>query len=228
MVLAMPIKNKVMVVLTPNENEYKGILFCLEKQNNVWKIHLSFPVTIGRTGLAWGRGISLPFEMPSKKQEGDGKSPAGLFEIEPYMFGYDFMPSHSYSWKYTELTETWVGVDDSKSKYYNQVFDAATIQDKDWDSCETMKRQDDLYSRLLIIQHNMHNTLPYFGSCIFIHLWKNENSPTAGCTAMSKENFEKMMHWLTTINETHYILQLPCQVYQQYHSTLGLPILDLN
>ena len=61
MVLAMPIKNKVMVVLTPNENEYKGILFCLEKQNNVWKIHLSFPVTIGRTGLACGRGISLPF-----------------------------------------------------------------------------------------------------------------------------------------------------------------------
>src|SRR5262245_24868563 len=37
--------------------------------------------SLGRTGLAWGRGLHPEDVVGTRKKEGDGKSPAGIFEL---------------------------------------------------------------------------------------------------------------------------------------------------
>jgi L,D-peptidoglycan transpeptidase YkuD (ErfK/YbiS/YcfS/YnhG family) len=34
------------------------------------------------------------------------------------------------------------------------------------------------------------------GSCIFIHVEKSKDAPTAGCTSMKLEDITKIVHWL--------------------------------
>ena len=59
---------------------------------------------------------------------------------------------------------------------------------KDWNSYEIMLRDDGLYDRGLVINHNMNPSLVKYGSAIFMHIWPSEMFSTAGCTAMSKKN----------------------------------------
>jgi L,D-peptidoglycan transpeptidase YkuD (ErfK/YbiS/YcfS/YnhG family) len=59
-----------------------------------------------------------------------------------------------------------------------------------------MKRGDDLYEYGVWVLYNSNPVSAGNGSCIFIHVWRNEHSGTAGCTAMSKDNILKLIHWL--------------------------------
>ena len=59
-----------------------------------------------------------------------------------------------------------------------------------------MQRPDGLYERGLIIKHNMNPVAAGFGSAIFMHIWRSSSQPTAGCTAMSKTQLEKVLSWL--------------------------------
>src|SRR5262249_30508391 len=56
----------------------------------------SIAVVLGRTGLAWGRGVRIdPRPGEPIKREGDGKSPAGEFQLS-HAFGY--APPDSARW----------------------------------------------------------------------------------------------------------------------------------
>jgi L,D-peptidoglycan transpeptidase YkuD (ErfK/YbiS/YcfS/YnhG family) len=79
-------------------------------------------------------------------------------------------------------------VDDVNSAYYNRLTDVDTVKNKDWNSFEYMKRMDDQYEYGIWVQYNPKNYTPGRGSCIFLHVWENDNTPTVGCTAMSKGN----------------------------------------
>ena len=48
----------------------------------------SFPVLFGKNGLAWGTGLAGQNESGIRKQERDGRAPAGVFEIGQ-VFGYE-------------------------------------------------------------------------------------------------------------------------------------------
>jgi len=48
----------------------------------------------------------------------------------------------------------------------------------------------------MVIEYNTENPVAGKGSAIFLHIWRDENSPTAGCTAVSEENIVKLMKWL--------------------------------
>ena len=51
------------------------------------------------------------------------------------------------------------------------------------------------YAYLLDMGYNKAGA-PYAGNAIFLHCWKDENTPTGGCVAISEEN---MVRVLTTI-----------------------------
>ena len=81
-------------------------------------------------------------------------------------------------------------IDDSSSNDYNS-----------WVYGETDAKHYELMSikayRLgAVINYNKNPTKPDAGSAIFMHIWKNKSTPTAGCIAMSEENLLKILLWL--------------------------------
>ena len=86
-------------------------------------------------------------------------------------------------------------VDDVNSGYYNTLVVSDTAK-HDYNSFEYMKRNDSLYEYGVWVLYNSNPVVRGNGSCIFIHVWRDVKSPTAGCTAMSRENILKLIYWL--------------------------------
>lgn len=181
------------------------------------------PVNIGRTGLAWGRGRHDRNELRSPmKREGDGKAPAGVFDL-PFAFGYSPAGADkAVKLPYTALTSDILGVDDPKSKYYNQIIRADSSVVKDWNSTETMRRDDNLYEWGVFVNHNASPAEEGAGSCIFLHIWRGPGKPTAGCTSMDAPEMVRLLHWLDP-KAGPVLVQLPRHEYRQLASAWGLP-----
>ncbi len=180
-------------------------------------------VVLGRSGLGWGRGLhgeSAPagHEGPLKA-EGDGRSPAGVFAVGP-SYGYDAAPPEGSTAPYFELTPTWQCVDDGASDRYNMVFDTDGSTTS-WTSFETMRREDELYRRVVFVGHNTMPAVAGGGSCIFLHVWRGPDSVTSGCTAMALAPLEEVVRF---IDPGHTLLvQLPNDEFEALRSAWGLP-----
>ena len=163
---------------------------------------LFFDVNIGKNGLAWGIGeINLTQkENEPLKYEGDKKAPSGVFKLTD-IFGYDFTTDSTMPYLHT--SKKLICVDDSKSHFYNHVIQAIG----DEKSFEYMKRQDAQYELGILVSHNK-NAIAKRGSCIFLHVQKEHNASTAGCTSMKYENIRKIIKKLD--KDKHPILiQIP-------------------
>ena len=186
--------DQVGLVKTPGKNSITGTMFLYERKRKKWKALDSFPVTVGSNGIAWDSKTILPHnENGVVKKEGDGKSPAGIFKLGP-VFSYHQLKKVSMPFEQVDTTE--ICVDDINSAYYNRLTDVDTVTHKNWNSFEYMRRKDDLYEYGVWVQYNSDTIFAGNGSCIFLHVWVNDKSPTAGCTAMSKEDMIKVINWL--------------------------------
>ena len=188
--------NQVVFVKSPSFTSIHGTMFLYERKNkeHLWNLADSFPVTVGRTGLAKDPQTPLAFDHPvPTKHEGDGKSPAGIFSLGP-VFSYHDMKNLRMPFVHADTTA--LCVDDENSIYYNTLVLSDTLTHNDYNSFEYMRRQDNLYEYGVWVLYNDSPVVHGNGSCIFIHVWRNANSPTAGCTAMSKENILKLIYWL--------------------------------
>ena len=183
----------------------------------------AFPVVVGKTGLGWGLGIQP--RSPSTpdgpvKHEGDGKAPAGIFEITS-SFGYSPKPLPYTKLPYLALTPTVECVDDPNSSHYNQLFDAKDMS-KNWKSSERMRRDDELYRWGALVAHNSDPPLSGGGSCIFLHIWSGPDQGTVGCTAMEQRNIESLLKWFDPAKHP-VLVQLPRAEYSRYGATWFLP-----
>jgi L,D-peptidoglycan transpeptidase YkuD (ErfK/YbiS/YcfS/YnhG family) len=187
-----------------------------------WRNDRTWSGTIGRTGLAWGRGLhgdGVPTGRTGPlKQEGDGKSPAGIFAIGP-AFGYAPSPPTT-RLPYTTVDAHWRCVDDSTSSVYNRILDERTVT-PDWSSAEDMRRADQLYEYVLEIRHNA-AAVPRGGSCIFFHVWGGPGDTTVGCTAMEKNLLASLIASLDPAAHP-VVVQLPAAEYAALAPTWGLP-----
>jgi D-alanyl-D-alanine dipeptidase len=166
-----------------------------ERKNNrkAWKLIHSFPVTVGRSGLAKDPQATIRFaDSVPVKHEGDGKSPAGIFSLGRVFSYHDLKKLHM---PFVQVDTTDLCVDDENSAYYNTLIVSDTAQ-HDYNSFEYMRRKDSLYEYGVWVLCNSRPIVKGNGSCIFIHVWRDENSSTAGCTAMSRENILKLIYWL--------------------------------
>jgi L,D-peptidoglycan transpeptidase YkuD (ErfK/YbiS/YcfS/YnhG family) len=195
---------QVVLVLSPQERSVPARLWLLARATaeEQWKTDAGpIAVTLGRNGLAWGDGEHSGVPPPGirTKREGDGCSPAGVFRM-PFAFGY--APESEATMvqiPYRAVTSTVFAVDDSQSRFYNQVVDTKTVT-KDWRTAEIMLRDDILYRWGVYVAHNPHNR-SFRGSCISLHIWRGPGAPTAGCTAMSEEEMIRVMKWLNPAKE---------------------------
>jgi len=80
-------------------------------------------------------------------------------------------------------------VDDSKSKYYNQLVNISQVK-KDWDSAEHLIDYPIQYEYLIEIKANPNN-IAQKGSAIFLHC--SNNTPTAGCIAIDRDSMKKIV-----------------------------------
>ena len=165
--------NKISVLITEKN---KGILTFPE-------YHIETVAYIGKNGVT------------TEKKEGDGKTPLGEFELGRIL---GTPPKEAIdnrgNVQYLQITKDMYWVDDSKSKYYNQLVDITKVR-KDWNSAEHLIDYPIQYEYIIEIKTNPHN-IPQKGSAIFLHCTKGE--PTQGCIAVDRKIMQKL---ITIVNE---------------------------
>ncbi|MEN8146053.1 MAG: L,D-transpeptidase family protein [Campylobacterota bacterium] len=184
---------QLILIVSDDFNNTHAVLTRYEKQQNTFKqVDKNIIVNIGRNGLAWGIGESGFTPQPNEpvKREGDGRAPAGIFLISK-AFGY--APAIETKMPYVQADKELICVDDSQSKDYNKIIDKNSSDDPK--SFEWMRRDDDLYKVGLVVEHNT-KAKKGAGSCIFFHIRKSEDAPTAGCSAMKEEDLNTIIRWL--------------------------------
>jgi hypothetical protein len=183
-------------------------------------------VVVGKKGLGWGSGVvpadalRPPNSNNPIKKEGDSKAPAGIFRLSR-AFGYAEQEPQGWRMPYVSLTSTVECVDDSASKFYNQVVDRGQVS-ADWKSSEHMLRPDELYRWGIVVDHNANPTKAGEGSCIFLHIWRGPGQGTVGCTAMPQEQLEAILSWLDPRTKP-VLVQLPLAQYQRLQHGFKLP-----
>jgi D-alanyl-D-alanine dipeptidase len=191
--------------------------------NDRWNaVGEKIPIVVGRNGMAWGKGLHgyVVGEEPVK-QEGDGRSPAGIFSLGS-AFGYaPREQAGQLSWPYVQAVGTLECVDDPQSANYNRIIDRACVENPDWKSSERMRREDDQYRWGVVIDQNAKGE-PGCGSCVFLHIWEAPGKGTAGCTAMNPSSMEDLLRWLDA-KKRPMLVQLPRAEFERLREAWGLP-----
>jgi len=179
---------QIILVVGDNHHSKKATLTCFEDGVVVFD---SFEVNIGKNGLGWGvekKGLTQDEKEPLK-YEGDKKAPIGIFTLDS-VFGYQ--KDLKTKMPYLHATKDLICVDDSDSEFYNQIIQKPKTKPK---SYEEMRRDDTQYKLGVVVGYNKKH-IKNRGSCIFLHIEKSKDAPTAGCTSMTLENIEKIVSWL--------------------------------
>lgn len=210
---------QLIVVTTDSWNKIEGRMSVYEYNANRWMpVFKEIPIVTGRSGMAWGKGLhKAELNNGKLKKEGDGNSPAGIFQLSG-LFGYEDIRSEMNSLKVDQQTFC---VDDSKSDYYNQIVNSDTVK-KDWNSAETMRMKSDVYKFGIFVDYNVKPAIPNMGSCIFMHIWSGSDKPTAGCTAMKESDILKLIGFLDK-KKNPILVQVPQSEYLKLKVLYKLP-----
>ena len=216
---------QAVVVTTKDWSTVNGSAQLFERVNikSNWKKNgRPFPVVVGAKGMAWSDGLN---ELPSDtgrllmKTEGDGKSPAGIFSLT-LAFGTGENVG-KFKLPYTKLIEYTECVDDVKSFHYNKIVNRMQVGNFDWKSSEKMLEIVPQYDLGVFVEHNFEKQKGA-GSCIFLHIWKDANTGTAGCTAIARTSIETVLTWLDP-KKNPVLIQLPKDSYKQFQTKWKLP-----
>jgi L,D-peptidoglycan transpeptidase YkuD (ErfK/YbiS/YcfS/YnhG family) len=215
--------SQVILVRSADWQAQTGMLQRYERTVSGWyPVGAPWSIVLGRSGLGWGSGLlPAPNDGVPTKREGDGRSPAGIYPVET-AYGYAQSPPTGSRWIYKVLGEKDRCVDDVQAPQYNQIVTISANQPEVWQSAEVMKRSDDLYRWLIVVGHNQNPVTPGQGSCIFMHVWRSDSSPTAGCTAMAQTRLESLLRWLRP-DAKPVLVQLPESVYRTMRDVWKLP-----
>ncbi|MDX9813970.1 MAG: L,D-transpeptidase family protein [Sulfurimonadaceae bacterium] len=210
------VADQLIVVVAENNSTHKAKLYCIEKNSAIYK---NIDVNLGRNGLAFDstNGIFKKLADEPDKKEGDGKTPIGIYSIESG-FGYSHTKT---ALTYNKTPYNLICIDDTSSEFYNKIL---PIPQTPLKSFELMYRDDDQYKLGLVLSHNK-NGLKGNGSCIFVHIQKEKDAPTAGCVSMSEGDLRKILLWLDRDkNPTilHISKEYLPQVYDLYPKLQGL------
>jgi L,D-peptidoglycan transpeptidase YkuD (ErfK/YbiS/YcfS/YnhG family) len=184
-------------------------------------------VSLGRTGSAWGTGLHAAQAGGPRKVEGDGRSPAGVFDIAQ-AFGYASTADTGLTYQAMDASDYCIDV--AASPLYNQIVDAREVgQAAVEGSTEPMRldvhgKGDVRYRQGFVIRHNPGNT-PRGGSCIFAHLWRTPGEATAGCTAMAEPHMQHLLAWLRQDARPVFVL-LPEAEYHRLRASWRLPLIE--
>lgn len=179
---------------------------------------------LGRAGLVWGLGLHSNPWFATTKAEGDGRSPAGVFELGGLWVTNKKPVQCDARIPYIQVgpADLWVS-DPAYPHLYNRHVRLNHPARTAWEKKEQMRQNDHAHSIKLLICHNTDKPQVGAGSSIFFHIWRrNGAAPTAGCTAMDEANLRSIIARLNPARHPVYIL-LPRQEYTSRRKSWLLP-----
>lgn len=136
-----------------------------------------FRCAIGRSGVV----------AAEAKREGDGASPVGVWPIRRLLYRPDVgRPVTRLPAAPIARDDGWCDAPDDPA--YNRPVKLPYPA-----SCETMWRDDRIYDLVVVLGHNDDPPQPHLGSCIFLHLARDDFSPTQGCVALARPDLEAVL-----------------------------------
>jgi L,D-peptidoglycan transpeptidase YkuD (ErfK/YbiS/YcfS/YnhG family) len=137
------------------------------------------PVALGRGGII------------ANKREGDGGTPRGIFRPRRLWWRADrhvrprtFLPIRA-----IRPEDAWC--EDPNSRHYNRPVRLGPEQ-----SGDRLTRDDHLYDFVVEIDHNASPRVAGLGSAVFLHLARENFSPTAGCISMASSAMRHLLRRL--------------------------------
>jgi L,D-peptidoglycan transpeptidase YkuD (ErfK/YbiS/YcfS/YnhG family) len=138
------------------------------------------PVALGRGGIL------------ANKREGDGGTPRGTFHplrlwwrADRHAMPHTFLPIRP-----IRPEDAWC--EDPRDRRYNQPI--RMVRDQAGDR---LMREDHLYDFVVELDHNAAPRIAGRGSAVFLHLARNDFSPTAGCVSMTKSAMLRLLRRLS-------------------------------
>jgi L,D-peptidoglycan transpeptidase YkuD (ErfK/YbiS/YcfS/YnhG family) len=152
----------------------------VEKENGIWKLKIDpAKASIGRNGLVY----------EAAKKEGDGCTPAGIFELGA-LFSYENSINSRLPFTQTSSEDKWI--DDPASDDYNKHIRGETSAK----SFENLLLKSIYYKYCMVIEYNTKPVVKGKGSAIFFHVADEKYSPTAGCVAVAEIDMLQYLNWL--------------------------------
>jgi D-alanyl-D-alanine dipeptidase len=164
-------------------------------------------------------------EVPSGgpiKREGDRRSPSGVYALDTAFGAAPELPPSSHGFPYAQMRATSYCVEDQRSEHYNRLIDSTTVAPAGWERWSQMARPDGLFDWGIVVRQNSPDIERGAGSCVFLHIWRGPNKPTAGCTALPKDALIDVLRWLDPSRRPH-LVQLPDKSLAALRSPWGLP-----
>ena len=139
----------------------------------------TIPVALGRGGII------------ANKREGDGGTPKGTFRPRRLWWRADRHPRPQTFLPIRAIRPEDAWCEDPHSRHYNQ----PVRLDRDHGG-DRLKRDDHLYDFIIEIDHNTCPRVAGLGSAVFLHLARQDFSPTAGCVSMTKSAMLRLLRRL--------------------------------
>ncbi len=134
----------------------------------------------GRTRCALGRSGVV---AAGKKREGDGATPLGSWPMRQVFWRADRLPRPATRLPVMPLGAEMGWCDDSTHPAYNK-----PVQLPFGAGHEMLWREDHIYDLILVLGYNDDPPAPGRGSAIFLHLAREDFSPTEGCVACARDD----------------------------------------
>ena len=132
--------------------------------------------------------------ITKNKQEGDLKTPKGIFKLKKIFYRKDRIKFIKTRLKKKYIKKNMGWCDDPASKYYNR-----EIKFPFKGSAEKLWRKDNIYDLIIVLNYNFNPIIINKGSAIFLHICKNNYAATKGCIAINKKD---MLNLLVNIKKT--------------------------
>ncbi len=136
--------------------------------------------------VALGRGRII-----ANKREGDGGTPKGTFRPRRLWWRADRNPRPHTFLPIRAIRPEDAWCEDPHSRHYNR----PVRLDRDHRG-DRLRRDDHLYDFIVEIDHNTSPRIAGRGSAVFLHLARENFSPTAGCVSMTKSAMLRLLRRL--------------------------------
>lgn len=129
----------------------------------------TIPVALGRGGIK------------ANKFEGDGGTPRGTFHPVRVWWRADRHPRPRTHLPTRAILPADAWSEDPADRHYNRA-----VKRSPGDAGDRLTRDDHLYDFIIEIDHNMRPRIARRGSAVFLHLARENFSPTAGCVGLTR------------------------------------------
>src|SRR6185312_11774159 len=126
------------------------------------------------------------------KVEGDGATPAGAYPLRHLYFRNDRLVLPKVRLPARPIAEHDGWCDDPRSPAYNRLVRVPN----EW-SHEKMWREDGLYDLVVVLGYNDDPPEGEWGSAIFLHVAREDMSPTRGCIAFARNDLLELVTLLS-------------------------------